>query len=63
MPEAARFDLGLNDISIYYGSGGSAYQGVSPELYNYGQALLEENCFTKITVGFKTFQDIPVGMR
>ncbi|MAJ02988.1 MAG: hypothetical protein CMP37_03645 [Rickettsiales bacterium] len=63
LPEAARFDLGLNDISIYYGSGGSAYQGVSPELYNYGQALLEENCFTKITVGFKTFQDIPVGMR
>lgn len=60
LPEVARLDLGLNDIDRYRSQ---PYQSVGSELHNYGQALFEENCFTKITVGFKTFQDIPVGMR
>ena len=63
LPEAARFDLGLDGSGAARQYPSRAHVRVKSEYYNYGEAFLEQISFVKIVVGFKTFQDIPVGMR
>ena len=61
LPELAR-----TDIMVEYpghGSGGLALANYEKLIGGGGQNLLEQIALTKITIGFKTFQDIPPGMR
>ena len=63
VPELARHDIEQYNTG-YTGGGPHGFGGRGSENYSsLGQAGLEQIALTKIIVGYKTFQDIPPGMR